>query len=276
MNKVNYEFTILTVNYNTAAFINIILYAVKQLNYYPTKVLIADNNSKRKDYIQLTKQCEKYDNVTIFRLNHKLKGSLAHGHALNFLCKKIDTPYFAILDSDATFLIKNWDKLLIDKLREGYQLIGTQSFNINRNQKFPAIQGIIIETATFQSLNIDFMPKDIQAGLDTGCELQEKYLSPKYSFGLISYKSTKEYKKGPFKDLICGEYYITGISQIVASHFERGATLGSFKYKKYTKSWLKYFYRIPILGKYHLKQIGMQEKLTWIAICKKIIDKQIP
>ena len=41
--------------------------------------------------------------------------------------------------------------------------------------------------------------------------------------------NTRNYKKGPFKSLICAEFYL-GDDKIFASHFGRGSSLGIAKY----------------------------------------------
>lgn len=262
--------SILIVNYNTSDFISLILKAIKQLSYYPTKILIADNNSVRSDFKKLKSLEKQYLNLIIFRLNHNLKGSLAHGNALNFLCSKIETPYFAILDSDATFLFKNWDKILIKQLSNEVKVIGSEPAG-NKPKDFPLMYAILLETKTFKSLNINFKPQNIQAQQDTGWELREKYLTAGYKGKIIEAKNTRHYKNGPFKQVICAEYYLEGHQSIFASHFGRGATLGA---QKYRKGFARYIYRIPILGKYLLKRKGQKEKEYWIKICLQVINSQ--
>ena len=263
--------SILIVNYNTSDFISLILKAITHLNYYPTTVLIADNNSVKSDFKKLKSFEKQYSTLTIFRLNHNLKGSLAHGHALNFLCSKIKTPYFAILDSDATFLFKNWDKILINQLNEKIKIIGTEPSG-EKPKDFPLMYAILLETKAFKNLNINFKPKNIQAQQDTGWELREKYLTAGYKGKIIKTKYTRHYKNGPFKQVICAEYYLEGHQSIFASHFGRGATLGA---QKYRKGLLQYFYKLPIIGTFFLKRKGINEKKKWIDTCKKIIDVQI-
>src|SRR5258706_11689809 len=119
--------TICTVNYNSSDFIELLLYALKKLTSSPYKVVIRDNNSKLKNYNKLEKVVSKYSNVKLYRSSTLLRGSEAHGEALNDLVSQIDTPYGVIIDADATFLAKDWDKILIEKINDKMPIIGTQA-----------------------------------------------------------------------------------------------------------------------------------------------------
>ncbi len=264
--------SILTVNYNTSDFINLMLYALQKLSKNTYKVYIMDNNSDIKDYEKLLSYAKNYDNVVIERNNTKLTGSQAHGTALDYLITKIDTPYFSVLDSDATWLIKNWDEILIKQLDSKTKVIGTQAAG-NKHKDFPLMFCILFETKTFKDLNISFLPQEpINPLKDTGWQLREKYLTANYTGKIIELKNTRTYKKGPFRDLLCGEYYLdANYNQIFASHYGRGASLGANKYKN-TK--MKYVYKLPFIGSYLLKKKGKTEKQKWIDICRQIIDSQ--
>jgi len=99
--------TILTVNYNSAAFVINTLWCLEHITMHPYKVIIADNNSKPEDYAELEAYCADLDYVEVYRKEgFTLRGSMAHGTTLNELVKKVDTPYFSILDADATWLAK--------------------------------------------------------------------------------------------------------------------------------------------------------------------------
>lgn len=70
------------------------------------------------------------------RVRTNLTGSMAHGTALNALAKKVNTPYFSILDADATWLKKNWDQILIEEINNRVKVIGTQASG-NKPKDFP-------------------------------------------------------------------------------------------------------------------------------------------
>ena len=127
-----------------------------------------------------------------------------------------------------------------------------------------------------QSLEIDFRPegdpRDLKTFKDTAWQVEEKFLGNGYKPKLISMKSTRFYKTGPFHKLIgVAEYYLDGYHDIFASHFGRGTTLGRAKYRK---GWKKRIYAIPKVGGALIRSKGKREKKKWIKICRKIINKQ--
>jgi len=264
--------TILIVNYNSSDFVALSLYAIKNLTKYPYKIFIIDNNSKKSDYKRLVTICSKYKNCILEHSETSLRGSTAHGTALNYLVSKVDTPYFSILDSDASWLIKNWDHILINQIDNRVKVIGTQApIGSKKPQDFPLMFAILFETETFKKLNIDFRPSLNNIYLDTGNELQIKYLSAGFKGKILNMKNTRYFKKGPFKDVICGEYYLDGIDQIVASHFGRGSSVGEQKYRKEHGI----LYNLPLIGKYFRLRKGKNQKKTWLEISSNIIDSQI-
>lgn len=263
------KLSILIVNYNTADFIEISLYALSKLTKNAYKVFILDNNSEQRDYKKLKKITNKLDNIFLERHPTKLAGEIAHGVALNYLCNKVDTPYFVILDPDAIWLRKNWDEILISHLDNRIKVVGTQAVGSRKYTDFPIVYAALFETKSFKKSNIDFRP---QKEPGVGSELRKKYLRAGFKGKIIEMKNTRTYKRGPFNNIICAEYYLDGdYEHIFASHFSRGATLGA---NKYIKTWKKYLYKIPILGKPMLVKRGEKEKNKWIKVCKKIIDSQ--
>ncbi len=266
--------TVVTVNYNTYDFIELLVYALSKLSFFETTILIADNGSNLDDLRKLKELEMKHDNIRVFELNHGFTGSFAHGFALNFLIAKVKTTIFTVLDSDAIFLVKFWDKLLHKQLNHKVKVVGTQGAE-NRKQDFPLLYGCMFETKTFTDLKIDMTPSDISKGQDTGWEVREKYLVNGYEGLNLIYKNTKYYKNGPLNNVNCGEYYfsnIPSITDIVASHFYRGATLGA---QKYRRGVMGYIYRIPVIGRKMLIAKGKSEKDIWIEICREIVDSQL-
>lgn len=262
--------TICIVHFNDADFMLNSLSCLEKLTKNSYQVFIMDNGSRLEHYHKLEKGVEKYANVFLERKETKLRGSLAHGTALNELVAKVDTPYFSVLDADATWLIKNWDEILINHLNDNIKTIGTQAEK-SKPQDFPLMFAILFDTETFKKLDIDFRPKDLSKIQDTGWEMREKYLKAGYRGENIVMRNTRTYKEGPFKDLIgVAEYYLKGHSHIFASHFGRGATLGSAKYRKGTN----FIYRLPILGRLPRKLKGRKEIKKWLGICQTIVNEQ--
>jgi len=264
------KLSILIVAYNSSAFIDISLYALSKLTSNEFEVFILDSSSLTDDYKKLEKICKKYNNCYLERWETNLRGSLAHGTALNYLVKKVSVPYFSILDADAIWLKKDWDKILIRQLDDEVKVVGTEADG-EKPKDFPLMYAILFETETFKKINIDFRPKSVM--LDTGHELRDKYLGSGYKGRIIKSRNTRYYKEGPFRNLVgVAEHYLDGCDGIFSSHFGRGSTLGVNKYMNTRK---RYFYKIPVLGDFFIKQKGRRETNKWINICKGIINDQI-
>ena len=277
--------TICISNHNTSDFILNSLYCLEKLTKNKYKVIIRDNDSEIKDYLKLKKNIKYFKRVELYRvenLNFPYRlASLAHGTSINDLILKIETKYGAILDSDFTFLFKNWDEVLINEINEEYPIIGTQAPSF-KYQDFPFVFGFFFDSKILKSLNIDFRPKDIFGkGQDTGFEMRKKFLDNGYKGKLLVNKYTQDYKFGPFKALLCQEFYLQGHNEIFASHFWRGTIMGTWKYYR---GWMKWIGKIPIIGHYLLKYIftheflnkivkfkGKKEKNKWMQICREII-----
>lgn len=266
--------TVCITNYNTSKFIEVSLLALNKLTKNPYKVLINDNGSKSRDIRKLRRLADNYDNVfLIFRKTDK-PASIAHGEALNILIDKIDTPYGVMLDSDAIFLKKNWDEILINQLDYQVKIIGAPVAEgaINKPKDFPFQFAVLFETKIFKSLDIDMRPKSIkeaiEPGLDTAWEMREKYLENGYKGKVFICKNTRYYKDGPFGNLICTEYYLEGYQGIFACHFGRGHSLGAGKYKKLPKILM-----LPYIRQISRRLKGYRERKVWLNLCKDIIKE---
>lgn len=271
--------TICITNYNSSDFTLNTINCLKKITKNSYKVIVRDNNSRLGEFLKLKKKVQNLSNVELYRiedLNIPLaKASLAHALALNDLISRINTKYGAVLDSDFTFLYKNWDEILIRELNEKYPIIGTQapvSKSSGKLKDFPYVFGFFFYTDIMQSLNIDFRPDfDDIHHKDTGYKLREKYLDNDYNGKVLFFRNTRDYKQGPFQNVICAEYYLEGYNEIFGSHFGRGSTLGAQKYLRRKKLSI---YSIPIIRKYLLEFKGKSEKKRWISICKSIVDNQ--
>lgn len=261
--------TVIIVNYNTSDFIEISLFALTKLTKNAYKVIICDNGSRYLDKRKLKKIVSRYGNVELFFRKQSTSGSMGHGEALNLLIEKIDTPYGVILDADATFLKNRWDDILINQLGAKVKIIGCPPVkNPIKPSDFPSVYATLFDTETFKSLKIDMRPKDYKAGLDTAWEVREKFLGNGYLCKVLEVRNTREYKGGPFRDLICAEYYLEGYGEVFACHFGRGATLGAAKY--YKGSGLLKLLMIPII-----KIKGYRVKNAWLGTCKNIIENEV-
>lgn len=269
--------TICTVNYNSSDFIGLMLYAFNKLTSNSYKVVIRDNNSTVEDYNNLKKIIEKYDNVLLYREEENSRGSVAHGKALNDLVSRIDTDYGVIVDADATFLIKNWDGILLEKINEDTPIYGTQADMAGGKPKdFPLMFALMFKTQILKDLKIDFRPKDISLFQDTGWEIREKYKAAGYQGGLIYDFNTRDYKKGPFSNIVCSEYYLDKEAKggIFAAHFGRGSAP---KAKKLISIRNRSSIFVKIINKF-LSYANIikwrKDKKLWITKAYKIINNQ--
>ncbi|NOH55540.1 glycosyltransferase [Vibrio coralliilyticus] len=264
--------TILSVNYKTSDFIDLMLFSFKNLTSSPYKVIICDNFTSNEEVERLMKVTDKYTNTEVILRKQSQFGSIGHAEAIDLLISKVDTPYFVTMDSDALFLKKNWDLDLISRINDRVKLIGTTlppSQNSLKPIDFPLAFAVLYETNTYKELGVSFMPKDLDSNpsQDTGWELRDKYLGNKYSGDVFKGKNTKQFHNTPFGHLYCAVYYLD--DYLIASHFGRGSSGGIAKYN--TKWW----FNIPYLSRIIRKYIGLKEKKEWIDICRKIILKEV-
>ncbi len=281
MTGLDNSLTICIVNYNSSHFILNTLYCLEKITKNNYKMIIRDNNSNLKDYLNLEKNIRNYSNVELYRVkDFKLTGSMAHGVAINDLVNKIDTKYGVILDADCTFLYKNWDQILMNEIDEKCPIIGTQASQDYGSKKqgiFPVMYAILFYTNILKKIQPDFKPIESENFIDTGHQLKEQFLKKGYKGKLLYAKNTRTFKLGPFRKIFCEEYYLNGIDKIFACHFGRGSSLGRGKYLlkknldgKNLKLNLKY--NIPFIGKSLVKIKGKRERNKWIKICEKIVD----
>ena len=262
--------TILTVNYNTSDFIELILYALRKLTANAYKVSICDNGSTPADLAKLKLMADKSGNVElIFRQQNS--STTAHGEALDILIEKVNTKYTAILDSDCTFLIKHWDRRLIEYLDDKSKIVGSTSPQNRAGARvggggFPLPFAVLFETQAYKNLGIQCIPDDIEAGQDTCWQWEPKFTKAGYTGKTFITKNSRDFKQGPFASLTGIEQYYTEQGQLIASHFGRGATNGAAKYFQQL--------RIPLVTRCLKRYCGRLEKKEWMSRCRQIIDEQ--
>ena len=265
------KITIISVNYNTSDFIDLMLYAFESLTYYSYEVIICDNGSKEEELIKLINYIKQYkdNDIKLIVREQSQAGSIGHAEALDLLVSKVTTPYFVTMDADATVVQKHWDKILIDNLvNNNAKGIGTPVVaNKIKKSDFPLIFCAMYETKTINDLKCSFMPNNISKGEDTGYDLKEKFLKNNINSILFEVKNTRYDEDIYFSKVLCATYYFN--NSIICSHFGRGSSGGGAKYKKW------YYWHIPILSKYIRNKKYINEKKLWINISKNIIDKEI-
>lgn len=273
MPKIKLLISVLIVNFNSSDFVGLSLFSLKYLTKNPFQVFILDNGSKKSDFSKLQTIVSAYKNVFLERRETKERGSMAHGKGLDYLVKKVNTPFFCILDADCVWLKKNWDEILIGKLNKKVKVIGTQAPK-PKFQDFPVVFAAIFETRTYLKLDISFTPHgQVSIKNDTSSILRKKYNESFFKGEILYLKNTREFKHGPYRNVICAEFYDNprGVGGIFASHFGRGSTLGVDKYLKRCG----FFSKIPFLPSVMSVIKGMQEQHEWIKISEEIIKKQI-
>lgn len=253
--------TIAIPHHNAVRFIGTILMSLEKLTVNDYSVIICDNSMSRDELQKFAKN----PRVNLMFIKESGHGGIGHGEALNALVERIDTPYGVFLESDAIFLKKGWDEIMIKELKGKTKIIGSpRPENPIQPTDFPSVFATMFDVKTFKSLGIDMKPKDIYKGQDTGWEMREKFLKAGYKGKTFETKVTRTFKEGPFKDVICMECYFN--DELIASHFGRGSTLGM---AKYCKRW-----RIPVIKTIVRKIKGYYERDKWLEICRRIIEKE--
>jgi hypothetical protein len=266
MNALN---TVIAVNYNSSFFLGTLIAGINRLAQHKTKIYIADNGSCHKDLINIFKIANSWDNVAIIPRQQKETPSLAHGRALDHLMKFVETPFVTVMDADATFLLKNWDTLLMEQINNKVCAVGTP---ITKGQHlkptdFPLMFATMYKTEVLKKYNCSFcpVPGEEAKGKDTGWEIREAYLRAGLEARCFVARTTRDLPDAPFGETVCAEYYHN--SQLIASHFGRGSSAGAAKYCKHLPG---LFGLTNVLR----KQYGRKERARWIAIANAIITQQ--
>lgn len=274
--------TLLTVAipvYNASGFLDNVLYSLKKLTFSDYKVLICAKASNSRQKRKIERTAGKYENTEVFFHQPATSGSTSTGKggALDILIDKINTPYGVMMDADAVFLKKHWDKIILDRFNAQVKAGGAPKVFSKYPIDFPDSFLTVFDTKVFKDLNVSMMPRDKSEagniGWDVGWEMCDKFIKAGYGALVLEAKNTRDYKQGVFKDFIgVGEYYLKGCEHIFASHFGRGCSqLGSAKYRKGTN----FFYRLPKIGRLFRMLKGKKDKEKWLRICRETVEKQV-
>jgi len=262
--------TIVTVNYNTSDYIEVMFYALSKLTKNPYRIIVCDNGSDKKNILALVKIARRYRNAElIFRIQSE-KANIGHAEALDMLIERVNSPYTVVLDSDCTFLLKNWDEVLIGNINDKVKIIGSPLPKGRSGIKpydFPFCFATLFETETFKKLQVSCKPGNIDKGEDTCWEWRSKFLNNGFAAKIFVAQNTRDFKEGRFKQIICEEYY-TEDGRLIASHLGRGSSGGTFKY------YHKWFYNIPFFSFFIKKAVAAKQKRQWLVLCREIVDSQ--
>ena len=254
--------TIVVVNFNSAEFILESLRAIERLTVSKWKMVICDNGSAHEDFVRLRNGTSRYRNVTLLARTQTEFGSSGHGEALNVLAGHIDTRYGAILDADCLPLMFGWDSFLIDKLDGEVKIAGTPVAHntpgdSKRDRSFPLMFLCLFEANALRIGEIDFRPRSIPAGEDTGWRMRETVEKQGYRGFCLFGQNTRTYRQGPLAATICDEYYTdASCERLICAHFGRGSNPRSGKYKSGSVSYA-------------------EDKGKWLIACASIIDGEI-
>ena len=258
--------TIVVVNYNSSDFILTSLSIIERLTVSKWRIIICDNGSNHADFVRLSNAVSRYENITLMARTQTQFGSLGHGEALNLLVSKIKTRYGVVMDADCIPLIYAWDIFLISKLSDAVKIAGAPLAHntpggSKRVRDFPLIFLSVFETRVVRELNIDFRPRDIAAGEDTGWELHSKFHENGYVGSCLFGQNTRMFSAGEFSSAVCDEYYTdSNCRQLICSHFGRGSNPRSGKYLRL------------VSGRWYSFK---SDKARWLGICREVAYREM-
>lgn len=277
MKGANYLITILIVNFNSAKFIEILLYSLEKLTNNSYRVIIKDNGSKEDDLYLLRHVTSKYSNVELIFGQQTIAGSWGHAEALTSLVPLVNTQFFLVTDPDIVVLKKGWDETFISMMTKAVKVIGTQEYGGNRPGDFPIVHFALFETDAFRRIGASFFPKIDNRGnvvrengfiLDTGYQIRSCFLASGYIGAMLKNRLTRNWKFGPYSKFPCSEFYLEDAKEIICCHFARGSSPLHAKYRGVIKS-------IPLFGPILIGLVFRNMKNNWIKKSRELIDQQL-
>ncbi len=259
------KLTILTVNYNTTIFIEVMLRILTKTAYYEPVIEICDNGSNLLEKMRLNALKRRYKDINITYRQQSEAGSIAHGEALDILIRKVKTDFFLVIDSDAVILKKNWDKNTIERINNKIKAVGTEATG-SKPKDFPLMYAVIFETEAFVKASPSFLPsKTTNPNEDTGYEIREKYHSRGYKGEVWKMQNAYDGRERHLSEIRCAAYYDQQ-GNLIASHFGRGAVGGvmSIKTKKTD---------IKLVDWMKKKYIAVTQKRKWVKAVDKIANE---
>lgn len=265
------KLTILITNYNTSAFLKVLLEAIFKLTASEFHVVINDNGSSRKDLSKLIKTLNNYDEQKI-RIIHSIDHStpsIAHGNALNRLLALVETEYFAIFDSDCFPLKKNWDEILIKELDDGVEIVGSPFYTgkaSSKYQDFPAQFMVVGRTKSYRVSQTTCSP-DLINNLDTCMQWREDFKKSNFKGKVLCQVNTRDKKILEFGNVTCVVYFLNG--QIIGSHFGRGSSGSLAKYVR-----VGLFSKLPLIRGLLKLTVAKFETYFWKERCRDLIERE--
>ncbi len=142
------RFTVLTVNWNTLEFLQVVLRAVEQFSPPGTEVVVVDNASRdgSREFLRATARTHPAVRPLLLPLN------LGHGPALDLATARVRTELFVTLDVDAFPVAPDWLAVLRGHLDAGNRVVGG---HMHRGFAHPSM--LAMRTADFRAANHTFL-----------------------------------------------------------------------------------------------------------------------
>lgn len=150
--------TVVTVNWNSLAFLRPMLDITRAMSPAGTPVLVVDNGSSDGSIEYLASRSD----VQVMRL----PVNVGHGVAVDLAVPAIDTEYLAVLDVDAFPVSATWLEASIAALESGAQIAGA---HMHRNFIHPCF--LVTRTRLLHQYGLTFRPVGSLAHLDTKAPL---------------------------------------------------------------------------------------------------------
>lgn len=268
------KITIITVNFNTSDFVELMVEGLHKLSESRYRILICDNGSSDEHVLRLVELQKRFENIEFIFREQSQAGSIGHAEAVTLLASKVKTPYFLLMDADCVIFQKDWDKVMLSKLLDKVKVFGTPRLLQNGEtlDDFPTVFSTLYETGSYQGLNCDFMPgpKGPTGGQDTGYLIAERFREHGLTYKNLVAKNTRQYKDGPFGDMLCAEYYLDEeCKQLFSCHFSRGSSSGKDKYKA------GLLLKLPFIKKIIKAYLGNRDRKLWIQRGYELLKKSV-
>ena len=227
--------SIITINYNDSKFKVPMIYALNKLTKNKFNFIIVDNGSDKENLKILSNLNDKYKFLNVIYRKQSIRGSYAHGEALNFAINRVKDKYTCVFDGDAIPLLKNWDELLIKNINDNIKIIGATTPKHEKVKRlgsgeFPMPFFSLFDTNIFKTLNIDNRPNNISEGEDTCWEWVSKFKYSNYKSDIFMTVNTRSnIINNLFSDCYAIEVYYYK-NKLIGSHYGRGSTFGLPKY----------------------------------------------
>ena len=266
--------TVLIANHNTAPFLGLSLWALDELTESPFVVYVHDDGSDPDDLEALAELERRHAAVQVFHRPSELRGSYAHGDAVDFMMSQVRTPYVALIDADCTPLMRGWDSYLIGRLDETTKLVGSrlgEGWSGNKAIDFPLPFLVMIETETYRELGISALPGEDTRLQDTCWQWRPKYLDAGYRGETLRSENMRLDPQPPFEGVTCAVYY-THDGALLGSHFGRGSNpVAKFRRGGGTAKMLAR--RLPGARAAAVHR-WTRHRDRWLSVCRSVVERE--